>query len=174
MRKCAPSVATSRRTRVAALATLALLIAGATSAADLRLVKDPSKVKSVFPPAAKIRVLNLWATWCAPCVAEMPDFRAIDAAFGREVALVGVSMDDMLTDAESAKVAAFLDKQKIGYPNVYYKGSPDALVKALNFDGALPATIVYDGKGKELWRVSGQIDRDETIARLREQLRRMQ
>jgi len=133
---------------------------------------NPAEIASLFPASAKLRVVNVWALWCAPCVSEMPDFRAMDATFGNEVAFVGVNMDDMLPDASAKPVKAFLDKQKIAYPNIYYKGNADTLGKVLNFDGSLPFTIVYDGKGKELWRHDGRIDREEMIAKLRDLLRR--
>lgn len=141
-------------------------------AADLRVMINPAEIASLFPAAAKLRVVNVWALWCAPCVAEMPDFRTMDATFGSEVAFVGVNMDDMLPDASSKPVKAFLDKQKIAYPNIYYRGNVDTLGKYLDFNGSLPFTIVYDGKGKELWRQDGRIDREKMIAKLRDLLRR--
>jgi len=133
---------------------------------------NPAEIASLFPASAKLRVVNVWALWCAPCVSEMPDFRTMDATFGNEVAFVGVNMDDMLPDASAKPVKAFLDKQKIAYPNIYYKGNADTLGKVLNFNGSLPFTIVYDGKGKELWRYDGRIDREQMIAKLRDLLRR--
>jgi thiol-disulfide isomerase/thioredoxin len=120
-----------------------------------------------------VRVLNVWATWCVPCVAEMPVLREIDATFGKELALAGVSLDDMIPGAKPATVAAFLDKQKIAFPNVYYTGNVDALADTLVFSGEIPVTIVYDGKGRELWRHEGLLDRTKTLARLRDTLRRM-
>jgi thiol-disulfide isomerase/thioredoxin len=162
MRKCARFAALSL-----SLAALPLL------AADLRTLKEPARIASVFPAQAKVRVLNVWAMWCIPCVAEMPDLRAIDDAFGAELAIAGVSLDDMLPDAKREKTIAFLDKQKIAFPNVYYTGNPDDLGDHLKFDGEIPITIVYDAKGKELWRHTGRLKKDETIARLRETLRRM-
>jgi thiol-disulfide isomerase/thioredoxin len=152
---------------------LNLLLALTASAADLRTVKDPAKIAAVFPPAAKVRVVNVWAMWCVPCVAEMPDLRAIDEAFGAEVALAGVALDDMLPDAKSEKTAQFLDKQKIAFPNVYYTGNADELGELFQFSGEIPVTIVFDRKGNELWRHQGRLDREKTIARLRETLRRM-
>jgi thiol-disulfide isomerase/thioredoxin len=137
-------------------------------------MKDPAKIDAVFSRNAKLRLVNLWATWCVPCVAEMPDLKAIDEAFGAEVAMAGVSMDDMIPDAKVAAVAAFLDKQKIAFPNVYYTGNPDALGDHFRFDGEIPVTIIYDGKGKELWRHQGRLNKDKTIAQLRNLLRRMQ
>ena len=143
-------------------------------AADLRPIKEPAKIAGVFPKTAKVRVLNIWATWCVPCVAEMPDLRAIDEAFGNDVAIAGVSLDDMLPDAKSEHVASFLDKQKIAFPNIYYTGNPDALGDQLKFNGEIPITIVYDARGKELWRHQGRLDKNQTIARLRDALRRIQ
>ncbi|HEX2062776.1 MAG TPA: TlpA disulfide reductase family protein [Thermoanaerobaculia bacterium] len=142
-------------------------------AADLRPEKDPAKIAAVFPADAKLRVLNVWALWCKPCVEEMPDLRAIEQTLGDQIAIVGVSLDDMMPDAESEKTVAFLDKQRITFPNVYYTGKMDALLDQLDFNGAIPITIVYDRTGKELWRHQGRIDRMKTIARLRESLRRV-
>ena len=150
------------------LSFLALPLFGA----DLRPIKEPAKIAAVFPKSAKLRVVNVWATWCAPCVAEMPDLRAIDQLFGAEVVLAGVSLDDMIPGAKQTTVAAFLDKNKIAFPNVYYTGNPDDLGAYLNFSGEMPVTIVFDAAGKELWRHQGRIDRNQTIAQLRELLRR--
>jgi hypothetical protein len=102
----------------------------------------------------------------------MPDLRAIDDTFGREVAITGVSLDDMIPDAKRETVNAFLDKQRIAFPNVYYTGNPDALGDKLDFNGEIPITIIYDAKGKEIWRHQGRLQREETIARLHEILRR--
>ncbi|MGZ5431508.1 MAG: TlpA family protein disulfide reductase [Thermoanaerobaculia bacterium] len=153
--------------------SLSALVALPLAAADLRPVKTPADIAKAFPAGAKLRLLNVWATWCVPCVAEMPDLRAIDDAFGPEVAVVGVSMDDMIPDTKPEKVIAFLDRQRIAFPNIYYTGNLDAIGDHLDFNGELPLTIVYDRKGKELWRHQGRLERDATIARLRDILRRM-
>ncbi len=155
------------------LAALALLLAPAATAADLRDVKDPAKIAAVFPEAARLRVVNVWATWCVPCVAELPELRAIRAAFGPEVALVGVSMDDMIPETTRQKVVTFLNNRKISYPNVYYRGNSDDLTRFYKFEGEIPVTIAFDRSGKELWRHQGPIDGTETIAELRKLLRRM-
>jgi hypothetical protein len=57
---------------------------------------------------------------------------------------------------------------------VYYTGNPDELGDAFSFSGEIPVTIVYDDKGKELWRTEGTIRSREMIARLRELSRRKQ
>jgi thiol-disulfide isomerase/thioredoxin len=150
-----------------------LLLASTTSAADLRDVKDPAKIKDVFPRVAKLRIVNIWATWCVPCVAEMPELRAVGAAFGPEVALAGVSMDDMIPGAKRESVAIFLDRQKIRYVNVYYKGNADDLSGYYRFQGEIPVTIAFDALGREVWRHQGVIKSASTISELRTILRRL-
>jgi len=155
-------------------AALLLLLATTASAADLRDIKDPAKIATAFPPAAKIRLVNVWATWCVPCVAEIPDLRAVDKAFGHEVAIVGVSTDHMIPEMTRQRVVDFLDKQKVSYTNLYYSGNADDLANSLKFDGEIPVTIAFDRKGKEVWRKQGPIDAKQTIAELQKLLRRMQ
>ena len=154
------------------LLPLVLLLATTAGAADLRDIKQPAAISTAFPAAAKLRLVNVWATWCVPCVAEMQDLRAIDETFGAEVAMLGVSLDDMIPGAKRESVIAFLNKQKIAYPNLYYTGNLDDLGDRIKFDGEIPITIVYGRDGRELWRHQGAIDRNKTIAELRKLLRR--
>jgi thiol-disulfide isomerase/thioredoxin len=161
-----------RRMRPRPLIVLLLLLAGSVSASDLRDLRDLRSIPAAFPRAARLRIVNVWATWCAPCVAEMPELRAIGAAFGPEVALVGVSVDDAVPGSDRRKVAGFLDREKIRYPNLYYRGSPDDLGDYLKFEGAIPVTIAFDRKGKEVWRHEGPLESVSTIPELRRLLRR--
>ncbi|MEO6486462.1 MAG: TlpA disulfide reductase family protein [Thermoanaerobaculia bacterium] len=149
-----------------------VLIAAGAHAADLRDMKTPETIPSVFPAKAWLRLLTVWATWCIPCVEEMPDLVAIDKTFGSELAIAGVSLDDMLPDMKRGKVVSFLDQKRIAFPNVYYTGLPDALGDYLKFRGEIPVTILYDRNGKELWRHQGRLNKEKTIAAVRENLRR--
>ncbi len=145
------------------------------AAGDLLEVKEPAKIAASFSPRAAIRVVNVWATWCVPCVEEMADLRAVNAEFGPRISIVGVSLDDMIPGdrAETKKkVTAFLQKNGISYSNVYYSGNSDALAETLHFNGEIPITIVYDRSGRELWRQQGKLDRQKTIAQIRKLLGR--
>lgn len=151
------------------------LSAAAAGAANLTEARDPSRIAASFSPRAAVRVVNVWATWCVPCVEEMADLRAIDDTFGPEVSLVGVSLDDMIPgdrEATRRKVAEFLDQKKISYINLYYRGSNDALADALRFGGEIPITIIYDRSGRERWRCQGRINRRKTITAIRKLLGR--
>jgi thiol-disulfide isomerase/thioredoxin len=151
------------------------LSATAAGAAQVIEVREPARIAAAFSPQASIRVVNVWATWCVPCVEEMADLRAIRSTFGPEVSLIGVSLDDMLPgdrQISKKKVAAFLDRQRIAFPNVYYVGNSDALGEFLRFDGAIPITIAFDRSGRELWRQQGRLDRRKTISTIRKLLGR--
>jgi thiol-disulfide isomerase/thioredoxin len=144
------------------------------AAGEVREASDPSAIAVAFPRAARVRLVNVWATWCVPCVAEMEDLRAIDEMFGPELALVGVSLDDMIPGAKKESVVRFLDARKIKYPNLYYTGNNDALARQLRFTGEIPITVAFDARGRELWRHQGAVNRKETIEVIRRLLRRNQ
>ncbi len=155
-------------------AAFCLSIASA-GAAKLVEVKEPARIADAFSTRAALRVVNVWATWCVPCVEEISDLRAIGEMFGSQLSIVGVSLDDMIPGDRAAtqrKVASFLDQKRISYSNLYYSGNSDALADALRFNGEIPITIIYDRNGRELWRQQGKIDRQKTIAEIKKLLRR--
>lgn len=94
-------------------------------------------------------LLNLWATWCAPCVAEMPTLDALAGRVGDRIAVLTVSED---MDGR-AKVDAFF--RKYGFAHLEAFLDPElALMPALEI-GTLPTTILYDSRGREVWRMMG-------------------
>jgi thiol-disulfide isomerase/thioredoxin len=111
-------------------------------------------------------LLNLWATWCAPCVAEMP---TLDRLAEREAGRVHVLTVSQDLDGRE-KVEAFFARQ--GYRNLETWLDPQmALMTGLKAD-TLPTTILYDSKGREVWRVVGMEDwaSERAAALLREGL----
>ncbi len=100
-------------------------------------------------------LVNLWASWCAPCVKELPtlDKLARSHRDDGQLGVIAVSQDS----GPHPSVVAFLDKLKIEDLGAY-QDSKMALSGALGPDTVLPTTILYDAKGKEVWRYVGDLD----------------
>ncbi|MEO6002548.1 MAG: redoxin domain-containing protein [Opitutus sp.] len=122
----------------------------------------------------KYRIVNVWATWCAPCVAEFPGLVSVGWRLSmRPVELVTISMDD---PAQSDGVQKFLQKNHAGVPSrlmkslkeegrttnnyLFTEASSDALIKALDpeWQGPLPHTVVIAPGGKIVYRMTGTLD----------------
>lgn len=97
-------------------------------------------------------LVNLWATWCAPCVREMP---TLDELAKREVGRFHTIV--VSQNMEGRKVVTdFFAKEKF-HTLQPYLDEKGVLPMALGAEN-LPTTIFYDAKGKELWRVTGAMD----------------
>lgn len=69
------------------------------SVAGLTFTRFDGSTGSFADYAGKVTVVNFWASWCVPCVKEMPDFEAVHAEFGGSVAFIGLNVQDQLADA---------------------------------------------------------------------------
>jgi thiol-disulfide isomerase/thioredoxin len=125
---------------------------------SLREVNADALKQAIAAQKGKVVFVNMWATWCDPCVAEFPDIVKLYRKYhaqGFEV--VAVSFD---SDAPSA--IPFLDKQKADFINLLKSPTQDDDVFMKTFDeewlGALPATWVFDRKGKQQCYVMGKFD----------------
>lgn len=97
-------------------------------------------------------LVNLWATWCAPCVKELPTLDKLAGQGG--IRVLAVSQDSGPRDS----VVAFLKEHQIATLEPY-QDSKMALSGALGPDTVLPTSILFDAKGKEVWRYVGDLDR---------------
>lgn len=109
--------------------------------------------------SGKVRMINVWATWCGPCVSEFPELIEHHLRFrNREFELVTVAAE--YPDVEP-KVRKFLEKHHASTTNLIF-GSTDkyALIEALDpeWNGALPHTLLIDPQGNVIHRETGAID----------------
>ena len=116
--------------------------------------KDPDgEETSLAEFSGKPLLVNLWATWCAPCVKELPTLDRLKGAQGKDgLQVVAVSQDN----APHASVVAFLEAHKIANLDSYQDENMDLSAKA----GAevLPTSILFDAQGREIWRYVGDLD----------------
>jgi thiol:disulfide interchange protein len=111
--------------------------------------------------AGKVAVVNFWATWCVPCIQEIPGFNRLHKEHAaRNVVFLGVSMDE----EGAARVEPFLKKHPIDYP-VALGG--EAISKQYRLD-QLPVTVVFDRAGRQVRRFEGFTPEPELNAALRE------
>ena len=104
-------------------------------------------------------LVNLWATWCAPCIAEMPSIDRLAASEKGRLTVVAVSQDSN----GLAAVAPFFAKARIATLKPYLD-TENALMVAMKAE-TLPTTILYDANGQERWRHVGKVDWDDPSAR---------
>ena len=114
--------------------------------------KTPDGGESSIAAFAGAPVLvNLWATWCGPCIKELPTLEALGRKEGA-LKVVAISQDDR----PQATVNAFLAEKKIGRFAAFHDQDM-ALASAMGVQ-ILPTTILFDGAGKEVWRFTGDLD----------------
>ncbi|MEB2399479.1 MAG: TlpA disulfide reductase family protein [Alcaligenaceae bacterium] len=103
-------------------------------------------------------VLNFWATWCPPCVKEMPDLDALHKKYPG-VQFVGLAVDT------AANVEKFGQKVKVSYPLLIAGHGGIKLMRELgNKNGGLPFTVVFDKDGRYVRHYLGQIKPEELDA----------
>ena len=105
----------------------------------------------------KVLVVNFWASWCPPCVEEMPALDKLQQEFMQQnVLFVGIGIDS------PSNIRQFLSKTPVSYPIVIGGLEGSNLSKQLgNSQGALPYTIIINAKGKASYSKLGKISEDD-------------
>jgi len=106
-------------------------------------------------------LVNFWATWCPPCVHEMPDLDRLQADFP-QVRFIGLGIDSI------DSMRNFRERVPVAYPLLEARADGLDWSRALgNEAGGLPFTMILDASGNIRYRVSGRIDPEVLAAQLR-------
>ncbi len=120
---------------------------------DLTLPDLQGKTETVRSRlSAEVNIVNFWASWCAPCVREMPALDALHKS-GTNVAVAGISLDT------AANIEAFSRKTPVSYPLLTAGAGKISLMRKLgNTKGGLPYTLVLDKDLKPAATILGEIE----------------
>ncbi|MFT3763817.1 MAG: TlpA disulfide reductase family protein [Pseudoxanthomonas sp.] len=155
--------------RIAAFA-LSMLLSTALAAADsttptaptLALTDVDGKAHALSEWAGRPLLLNYWATWCGPCLKELPELQAFSRAQPADgVRVVGVALD------EPEAIGAWLGKSPAAYPilvEVVEAGEPGSSARFGNAHGVLPYSVLIDAHGRVLKTKAGPLTRQELQA----------
>jgi peroxiredoxin len=120
---------------------------------------DAAGARALREKPGKLRLINVWATWCGPCATEFPDLvTAFRMYRHRNFDLVTISLDRLDREAD---VLTFLKKREASSANYLYGAEGrDALAEALHkeWSGALPFTLLVKPDGTVAYRKEGQVD----------------
>ena len=121
------------------------------AAPEFALKDVNGKVVHLSDYRGKVVLLDFWATWCGPCVKELPTLRALSLRPGAPQ-VIEIS-EDM---GARASVDAFLKQH--GIDKLKSWQDPKSTLTTTLDAQVLPTTIYYDGKGREVWRYIGDLD----------------
>lgn len=150
------------RTLIPALAALLATVSAAFAApAEAIAPKDLERILAA--ERGKIVVVNLWATWCAPCLTEIPDLIRLESDLADlNVALIGISVDE--PRGSTAAIETMRDKRFPSFRTYARdKTEVDYLVSVIDsaWNEVVPTTYVIDRDGKVAKRIQGKKSLEE-------------
>jgi len=149
---------------ISAVVLAACLWLAASVAQAFALTDSEGRLHRLEDYRGKWLLVNFWATWCPPCLDEIPDLVALHEERGnRDLAVIGVVMDYQSRET----VLQFVEQMFISYPIVF--GSP-AIAAQIGKIVGLPTTFIYDPGGKIALRHVGPLTR-EAVERFIEERR---
>lgn len=107
----------------------------------------------------KIRIINFWATWCPPCLKEIPEFIKLQNQYGPQgLQFIGIAIDDEFA------IEDFIKTTPINYPNLIGQEQGISLAEQLgNQAGAIPFSVIVDGQGQIIHRQQGELSSKQIL-----------
>jgi len=107
----------------------------------------------------KYLIVNYWATWCAPCIKEIPELNAFAEEFPEQLSLWGVNYDEPEGEEQARQVA----KMKIAFP--VFRDNPSERLE-VDVPEVLPTTLIFDPQGALIATLVGPQTRETLLAHL--------
>lgn len=152
-----------------ALLAFGLLIGVAASAQTVTVVSWADLDAYLSKDSKKVRVVNFWATWCGPCVKELPYFQQAHEKYGDDVEIVLVSLDDV--DILDQRVIPFVGRKGLT-TQVWLLNEIDYNMFIPKVDerwsGAIPMTLIIDDNSSERKFLERELSQDELNALITE------
>jgi thiol-disulfide isomerase/thioredoxin len=141
------------------------------TSATVSVIDAEELLRRVNTSEAPVRVVNFWATWCKPCIAELPYFEQARQHFAKDnVEFTYASLD--FADEVESKVHPFLKKCPLG-GNVVVLAEPDldAMINRIDssWSGAIPATMIVSNNGQQVFH-EGEYDSATLFTTIQKQL----
>jgi thiol-disulfide isomerase/thioredoxin len=147
-------------------------LVAAAKAGDITAGKEASSITvvtadevrdAVHAGQGRVTLVNFWATWCPPCVAELPYFAEVYDSYDRDrVHFLSITADHPETIDDA--VTPFLEQRELPFPILLMDAMPEDIEEVLDepFPGNLPVTLIYDTQGN----IAQRWDREVTLQEL--------
>jgi thiol-disulfide isomerase/thioredoxin len=143
------------------LFVLFLFVSASSFAQKAEPIKLEGLQKIIHGQSDRLLVINFWATWCAPCIKELPYFEKLNQDNKAQVLLVSMDYD---LDSNTAKVDRFVVRKKLqSRVLILTENDPNSWIEKIDkhWSGALPATLVINTKTGNREFVQGELSEGE-------------
>lgn len=126
---------------------------------DIEMINETGVKELLKNNSDKLRLINVWATWCGPCLIEFPEFITINRMYrGRDFEFISICLDDSIKKTKALKFLR--DKQASNKNYLFNMDNKYALIEAVdpNWQGALPYTLIVEPGGKIVYAKQDLID----------------
>lgn len=126
---------------------------------DFSFPDSHGQLQSITQWRGKILIINFWATWCPPCLKEIPEFVQLQQTYqDRNLQFIGIAIE------EQQPVAEYLEHTKLNYPILVAGDAGSSLSRQLgNIIGAVPFTVIVNPQGQIIHRHPGELSKNTLL-----------